>query len=86
MNKILTFIVCLIFLSSCTKDYWDDFSWGFDYLKRKKEVVEESPFEDFGILPPEFEENIDGVFPYEDVERDSIPTSGSGDNQQDFYE
>ena len=83
MNKILTFIFCLIFLSSCTKDYWDDFEWGFDYLKRKKEieVVEESPFENFGILPPKFKENIKGVFPYEDEDRDSIPITENENNQ-----
>ena len=85
MNKILTFIVCLIFLSSCTKDYWDDFEWGFDYLKRKKEVVEESLFEEFGILSPECKQNVDGGFPYEDEETDSIPTRGSSNNQEDLY-
>jgi len=83
VKNLVLLIFSLFLLSSCTKDYWDDFEWGFDYLKRKKEVevVEESPFENFGILPPKFKENIKGVFPYEDEDRDSIPITENENNQ-----
>jgi len=42
VKNLVLLIFSLFLLSSCTKDYWDDFVWGFDYLK-KKEKVEDVP-------------------------------------------
>lgn len=52
MKKLLLLIFSLFLLSSCTKDYWDDFEWGFHYLKKKEKVEDEHEYDIWGIMPP----------------------------------
>jgi len=85
--KTILFLIPFVFIS-CTKDYWDNFDWGFHGKQKKENMTEDELhfFEIYGILPPTYYEQIIDTLIIDEPEHDSIPGgSGGGGNSNDLH-
>ena len=76
MKNLVLLIFSLFLLSSCTKDYWDDFEWGFDYLKKKEKVEDVPEYDIWDIVPPNDNEIEDDYFFEQEIDSISDSTHG----------